>query len=884
MLGIDWYKLGGQETVDRLKTSISEGLNDKEVEERLEQYGRNELETQARKSILSRFIEQLSDFMIIILILAAIVSGLLGAWTDAIIILFIVVLNAVLGLVQESRAENSLAALKELTSPKAKVKRNRTINIVPASELVPGDIVVLDTGDYVPADLRLIQASSLKIQESALTGESLPVDKAVELAEDADLTLGDRLNMAYTSSLVTYGRGSGIVVKTGMATEIGKIARMIQTQEEIETPLQKRLELLGKTLGIGALGICGVIFTVGTLYGKDVFQMFMTAVSLAVAAIPEGLPAIVTIVLAIGVQRMAGRKAIIRKLPSVETLGSATVICSDKTGTLTQNKMTAERIYANGGFLEIKDLTEEKQQESDIDLLVTIGTLCNDTKIKWEEDGPELVGDPTETALVDLGLRLGLDRDSKEEDLPRLDEIPFDSERKLMTTIHSYHDGKMAFTKGAPDELLDRCTDILIGGHVRQLTPELGESILSANEEMGANALRVLGMAYRDIAGDIHPSQVESTIESNLIFVGLVGMIDPPREEAKEAIKLCKRAGIKTVMITGDHKVTASAIAKQLGILEDNGLVMTGVELDRLSDGELIDKIKSYSVYARVSPEHKVRIVKAWQAHDDIVAMTGDGVNDAPALKRANIGAAMGITGTDVAKEASDMVLTDDNFATIVSAVEEGRVIFANILKAIQFLLSCNVGEILVLFIATMLNWHEPLLPIHILWVNLVTDSLPALALGMDPPEEGIMDRKPRAPGSSIFDRGMVGRILYQGATVSVITLAAFLIGSTASLGAGRTMAFAVLALSQLFHAFNVRSNRYSILKIGILSNRKLIGAVLVSVALQLAVMLIPLLSGLFHVTALSLRQWGIVLLLSFVPIVVVELAKLLTLNRAREE
>lgn len=875
----NWYRIGKDEVEKILETSIDRGLSDSQVEDRQKTHGKNELIAKGKRSLMAMLADQLSDFMIIILIIAALVSIFLGELADGVIILLIVVLNAILGLVQENKAENSLAALRDLSSPTAKVKRNGEISVLPASELVPGDIVILDTGDFVPADIRLFETSSLKIQEAALTGESVPVDKTTDLLDQEDIGIGDRVNMAYSSSLVTYGRASGIVVETGMGTEIGKIASMIESQEDMKTPLQKRLEVLGKTLGLAALAICGLIFLVGVLYGKGVFQMFMTSVSLAVAAIPEGLPAIVTIVLAIGVQRMAKRKAIIRKLPSVETLGSATVICSDKTGTLTQNKMTVERVFANGSLIDVKDLQGKKDLDSHIDLLVTIGMLCNDTKIKWEEGKAELVGDPTETALVDLGLTLGLDRAQKEKDLVRLDEIPFDSDRKLMTTIHGHKEDRRVFTKGAADELLKGCTSILVDGRIVDLDPSHREAIDSAINEMGKAALRVLGMAFKDISTGESLTDNRGQLETGLVFVGLVGMIDPPREEAKEAIKLCKRAGIKTIMITGDHRVTAAAIAKQLGILEDESEVMTGAELENISDEALKERVESYSVYARVSPEHKVRIVKAWQAQGQIVAMTGDGVNDAPALKGANIGAAMGITGTDVAKEASDMVLTDDNFATIVSAVEEGRIIFANILKSIQFLLSCNIGEIIVLLIATLLNWHEPLLPIHILWVNLVTDSLPALALGVDPAEKDIMDRKPRPANSNIFDKGMVGRILYQGGLVGILTLSVFLIGMTDGVDVARTMAFAVLSFSQLFHAFNVRSNKLSIFRLGLFSNRKLIGAVLASSLLQLAVMFIPILSKLFHVVGLDLGQWAYVVLLSSMPILVVEILKLLKIN-----
>ena len=691
----------------------------------------------------------------------------------------------------------------------------------------------------MPADMRLIETSNLKIEEAALTGESVPVEKDHGLLEEDDIPLGDRINMAYSSSIVTYGRGIGIVVETGMSTQMGRIARMIQSEEGMKTPLQKRMESLGKLLALAALGICALIFIVGVLYGKDIFTMFFTSVSLAVAAIPEGLPAIVTIVLALGVQRMAKRNAIIRKLPAVETLGSATVICSDKTGTLTQNKMTVKQLYYNHEF---KDASSGSHKVDDhLQLLMTTSILCNDTQIKDDSQGPKTIGDPTETALVDLGLNYGMDKRSMDNDFKRVYEIPFDSDRKLMSTVHRVNSGFRVFTKGATDELLDRCNGILLNGKVEELTQEHIEDIKKANETMASKALRVLSMAYKDI-DEIPSKESEGELENNLIFVGILGMIDPPREEAKEAVKLCKRAGIKPVMITGDHKITAVAIAKELGILEEGDEAVTGVEIEAMGDEELKERIRHISVYARVAPEHKVRIVKGWQKWGQIVAMTGDGVNDAPALKRADIGAAMGIVGTDVAKEAADMVLTDDNFSTVVAAVEEGRIIFSNILKSIQFLLSCNVGEIMLLFIATMLNWEAPLLPIHILWVNLVTDSRPAMALGVDPAEKGIMDQRPRDPSRGIFDRALIAKILYQGVMVGLLALIAFVIGNRIDVTTGRTMSFAVLALSQLSHVFNVRSNTKSAFQVGF-TNKKLLGAVAFSALLQISVITLPSLS-----------------------------------------
>ncbi len=883
MANSEWYTLEKEVVEKQLSTSLVRGLSEGEAEKRLERHGYNEIEQKDRKSILQMYADQFKDFMIIILIVAAIISGLLGEMTDAVVILLIVVLNAVMGVVQESKAEESLAALKKMAAPNAKILRDGRHDIIPAKMLVQGDIVILETGDLIPADIRFFEDSNLKIQEAALTGESVPVQKDSSTLTRKDIPLGDRINMGYSGSIVTYGRGKGIVVETGMNTEVGKIAEMIQSAEEVETPLKKRLHALGKLLGVAALAICAVIFAVGILYGKEIFEMFLTAVSLAVAAIPEGLPAIATIVLAIGVQRMVRRNAIIRKLPSVETLGSATVICSDKTGTLTQNRMTVERVFYENALRDVNQGMGDISSRKQFELLVTVGVLCNDSKLK-ETDGEIIsIGDPTETALVDLGLKADINKDALEANQPRVDEIPFDSERKLMTTVHSIESSCRVYTKGAVEELLGRSSRILLDGRVITLEDHHKNKILETNEEMAGKALRVLGMAYKDIDGISRQNKGEA-YEANLVFIGMVGMIDPPRPEAREAVKLCKRAGIMPVMITGDHKITAVAIARDLGILSEGMEAVTGAQVENMSSQELEDRVWKIPVYARVSPEHKVRIVKAWQAQGQIVAMTGDGVNDAPALKIADIGAAMGIVGTDVAKEASDMVLTDDNFATVVAAVEEGRTIFANILKAIQFLISCNVGEILTLFVATMLNWAEPLLPIHILWVNLVTDSLPALALGVDPAEKNIMDRKPRDPRRNIFDKGMIRRIIYQGTMVGALTLTAFTIGAQRSLEVGRTMAFTVLALSQLTHSFNMRSNNQSVFKVGFASNKYLLGAVGISALLVLIVLEVPFLSSVFSLSALYTNEWMVVGALVLAPIVVVEIVKLLKLNTTSEE
>lgn len=888
----EWYALSEDEVAENLHTDLSKGLSEEQVEEIRAKTGFNEITTKGKKSIFQMLFEQFKDFMIIILLIAAFISGWLGiqngeGFTDSIIILIIVILNAIIGVAQELKAQKSLEALKNLSAPHCKVIRNGNVQNIESKFLVPGDVVSLDTGDYIPADLRLIEAVNLKIQESALTGESVPVDKSCEKLEKEHVGIGDRTNSAFSSSLVTYGRGKGIVVATGMNTEVGKIASMIQEVDDSETPLKKRLEALGKTLGLAALAICVVIFLVGAfIYKKEMLTMFMTAVSLAVAAIPEGLPAISTIVLSIGVQRMVKRNAIIRTLPSVETLGSATVICSDKTGTLTQNKMTVEKLFYNDEVFT----SAEKQNNIDdhLNLLVNAMVLCNDTKIKEENNELKTVGDPTETALVDLGVKYNIIKTDLEDMYKRVDEIPFDSERKLMTTVHD-KDGKyIVYVKGAVDELLARCTRIYINNQEIPLTNEHVDEISKINYEMGSNALRVLAMAYKVI--DVLPTpQEKGALEGNLIFIGMVGMIDPARPEAKEAVDKCKTAGIKPVMITGDHKVTAVAIAKQIGILGENDKAITGAELEKMSQEDLEKNVQDIAVYARVSPEHKVRIVKAWQSKDEIVAMTGDGVNDAPALKAADIGAAMGIVGTDVAKEAADVVLTDDNFATIVSAVEEGRRIYDNILKSIQFLLSSNIGEIIVLFIATMLNWVTPLLPIHILWINLATDSLPALALAVDPAEKNIMKRKAKK-NNNIFTKGMVWRIVYQGIMVGCLTLLAFSIGcnfdyhNEALIPQAQTMAFAVLAISELVHVFNIRSNKESIFKIGFGTNKMLLLANFVSFLLVFLVLEVPFLQNIFSVAPLDMVHWMWVAILAIAPLIIVEIFKLLKLNTLKDE
>ena len=899
-MAANWFNKTVDEVESTLKTNAENGLTAEEAKKRQEEYGLNELKAKKKKSLFVKFLEQFKDFMIIILIISAIISGVVGVaqgegFTDTIIILVVVVVNAIIGVAQENKAEKSLEALQKLSSHVAKVIRNGKLQVIQSKELVPGDIVILETGDYVPADLRIIEAVNLKAQEAALTGESVPVEKMAAKIEDEKIGIGDRINMLFSSSLITYGRGKAVVVETGMNTEVGKIADIINTAEDQGTPLQQKLDKLGKTLGIVALAICAVIFAIGLLYGKEPIHMFMTAVSLAVAAIPEGLPAVFTIVLAIGVQRMVKRNAIVKKLPAVETLGSASVICSDKTGTLTQNKMTVEKVFCDGNLVNL----EESADMIDIKKLVYASMLCNDTKIS-EDD--KLTGDPTETALVDMAFKLDFDP-SVYGMFPRIAEIPFDSDRKLMTTVHEENGQYVVYTKGGVDELLANCNSYILEGDIKTDLEEYKEIIRRYNMEMAQNALRVLAMAYKVL--DHKPTAEEiKELESNLTYIGMVGMIDPPRLEVKDAVQECKEAGIKTVMITGDHKITAIAIAKSLGILENDDEAITGTELEEMSDEELIRNVRKYSVYARVSPEHKVRIVKAWQANGEIVAMTGDGVNDAPSLKIADIGCAMGVVGTDVAKEAADVILTDDNFATVVSAVEEGRRIYDNILKAIQFLLSSNIGEIVVLFLAILITpllskqfgvditLIETLLPIHILWINLVTDSLPALALAVDPAADNVMKRKPlKNTKKGIFTKGMTWRIVYQGLMIGLLTLTAFIIGlSTPDVSQeekvkiGQTMAFYVLALSELVHVFNIRDNKRSIFKTGIFNNSKLILATVVSASLMFVILFTQGLRDIFGLVMLPAMHVFETVMLVLAPVIIVEIFKLLKINTTKDE
>ena len=880
-----WYSDKLDDVVRELNTDLAQGLSDSEAAVRLQEHGSNRLNEKKPRSFLQRFLDQMKDVMIIILLIAALISlglsiynfiqGAEADWIEPIVIVLIVIVNGLLGVIQESKAEAALEALKNMSSPSAKVLRDGEMRSIPSTDLVPGDIVDIEAGDLVPADCRLLSNASFKCDESALTGESVPVEKdaAVEIPDIAPL--GDRLNMAYSGCAVSYGRARALVVETGMHTEMGKIASMLEEEEETVTPLQNRLAHLGKTLGFLALAICAVILVVGLIDRLPVIDMIMTSVSLAVAAIPEGLPAIVTIVLAIGVQRMVAKNAIIRRLPAVETLGSASVICSDKTGTLTQNRMTLTRLFCGGHMID--DLGSPLSEGALA--LVRLATLCTDGTVQVK-DGKEVhIGDPTETAIVACALHQGLDKAELTAEHPRLGEIPFDSDRKLMTVIHLIEGQNIVIVKGAPDVLFERC----ISGPV--------EAAAAANEEMGRQALRVLAVAYKtidEVPMDCRPED----LEQGLTFAGLVGMIDPPRPEAVDAIRECDAAGIRTVMITGDHVVTASAIARQLGILHDDGEAVTGAKLAAMSDEELYENIRRYRVYARVTPADKIRIVKAWQQAGEIVSMTGDGVNDAPALKAADIGCAMGITGTDVAKGAADMTLTDDNFATIVTAVKEGRGIYDNIRKSVQFLLSCNLGEILTVFLAILLWRETPLMPVQLLWINLVTDSLPALALGMEPVEKDVMRRRPRAKTESLFAHGMGIRAGLQGMLIGLLSLVAYAIGSRFlhpagdgffgclfaaptddNIVLGETMAFAVLAISQLVHAFNVRSS-HSLFRVGFHTNLYMVGAFFASLFLMLVVLFIPVLQNVFEVTTLSATAWGIVAGLALVPLAVVEIAK----------
>lgn len=875
-----WFSKTQEQVLSELKVEQHRGLSNEEVEKRLEQYGENKLKGKPKKKLISLFLAQLKDMLIYVLLGAAVITVVIGEYIDAVIILLVVVLNAVIGVVQEYKAEKAIEALQKMTTPKSLVRRNGEVVELNSELLVPGDIIIIDAGRFIPADLRLIDSANLQIEESALTGESVPSEKnANEIITDPKTPIGDKGNMAFMSTLVTYGRGEGVVVATAMETEMGKIAKILDEDIEDMTPLQKRLEELGKTLGFLAIGICALIFIVALIQKRDLFEMFLTAISLAVAAIPEGLPAIVAIVLALGVTRMSKIHAIVKKLPAVETLGSVNIICSDKTGTLTQNKMTVVKHYTLDNLQDLEATNGTLQADSETQALITSFVLCSDATY---ENG-QSTGDPTEVALVVMGERYDLTSKALNSIYKRVGEKPFDSDRKLMSTLNVHEGGYRVHTKGAIDNLLKLSTRALVAGEIVPLTEEMKHKFLEVTEEMSNNALRVLGVAFKDTHSIIEPEDMEN----DLVVIGIVGMIDPPRLEVKASINEAKEAGITPVMITGDHKNTAFAIAKELGIATDISQSITGSEIDELSEEEFVKQIQSLRVFARVSPEHKVKIVKAFKALGNIVSMTGDGVNDAPSLKYADIGVAMGITGTDVSKSASDMILTDDNFSTIVNAIEEGRNIYSNIKKAVIFLLSCNLGEIIAIFFSVLFFWPIPLLPTQILWINLVTDTLPAIALGVDPGDKDIMKKKPRNPKESFFAGGAGPRALIGGSLIGILTLAAFYYGlyehgfsleskniSEDALTYARTMAFVVLAASQLFYSLSMRNSTKSIFQVGLFSNKYLIGAIIIGLILQVGVISIPFLAAAFKVQMLSLNDWLLVFGFALIPLFVNEIIK----------
>lgn len=859
-----WHTLDITDVVRKLKSNLNYGITNEEAKIRLEKYGKNKIEDKKRESIFVKFIKQFNDIMIIILIISALISAIVtkldgtNDYLDSIIIISIVVLNAIMGALQEAKAEKSIDALKQMSSPVVKVKREGNIISIPCEEVVIGDLVLLEAGNYVPADCRIIKSYNLKIEESSLTGENVPILKDENVKLNQDCNIGDMLNMAFGTTIITNGTAEAIVTETGMETKVGKIAKMIIDDESPETPIQKKLGQVGKTLGIGCLIICAIIFLLGILKHIPVIEMFMTSVGLAVAAIPEGLPAIVTIVLSIGVTKLAKHNSIIRKLPAVETLGSSSVICTDKTGTLTKNEMNV---------VEYEDTNRRKN-----DFILELGTMCTDVQI---QNNGKVLGDPTEVAIVEKAITINKNRNELYSRYPKVNEIPFDSNRKLMTTIHKIGNKYRIITKGAPDILLERCTKFYNDGNQEALNYSKINTLKNRNEELAKQALRIIAVAYVDL--DILPRNLDNNfIENNLVFVGFIGMIDPPREGVKESIKRCKEAGIKIAMITGDHIATAKAIATDLGILRKNEICITGKELDQISQKDLENNIMKYSVFARVTPEHKVRIVKAFRSTGAVVAMTGDGVNDAPALKNADIGISMGLNGTDVAKNASDMILADDNFSTIVEAVKYGRNIFDNIRKAVHFLIATNIGEIATILFGLLLGLKSPLLAIQLLWINLVTDSFPAIALGLDPAEKNIMKKKPRNAKKSLFADGLWTQIITEGLMLGILTLVAFYLGySKFGLEVGRTMAFVSLGMLELVHVFNIRSEG-SIFKIDIFSNKYLIGAFILGAILQISVVIIPQFAAIFEVQNLTARQWLYTAVISIIPIVIMEIQKLI--------
>ena len=860
-----WHSLSAESTLKKLKSDSEKGLSNAQVFANKKNHASNVLVQKKKSNVIIKFLEQFKDLMVIILIAAAVVSAVASYISgdndivDPIIILSIVIINAVMGVIQESKAEKAIDALKKLSAPTSTVIRNGKTVKIPSSELFPGDIILLSAGDMVPADARLIHTYSLSVEESGLTGESTPVEKYPHIVFDSNTIISEQKNMIFSSSVILSGSCKAVVVETGMNTQIGKIAQMLNNQESPQTPLQSRLSKTGKFLGIGAILICAVIFALGAIQSTPPLENLMISVSLAVAAIPEGLTAIVTIVLAIGVQRMAKSNAIIRRLPAVETLGSATVICSDKTGTLTQNKMTVTKVASTKGNEDLNSNFAKK--------LLQLGSICNSSS----QDNDSV--NPTEKAILSAFSRCGGNKNETDKKFPKVFEIPFNSQRKMMTTAHRSGECYRVVTKGAVERVLQICNKYSDGEISKEITSSVRSRIEEINENLAKSALRVIAVAYKDIS----ESPSSDTLENELIFVGLIGIIDPPRPEAIKAVQTCKKAGIKPVMITGDHAITAHAIAAELGICSQSSRAVQGKEIDSMDQKELEERVKNCNVFARVSPEHKVRIVKAFQANGEIVAMTGDGVNDAPALKAADIGCAMGKGGTQVAKNAADMVLTDDNFSTIVKAVEEGRGIFDNIKKAAHFLISSNIGEIIVIFISIFLGHPTPLLPIQLLWINLVTDSLPAMALGVEPPEKNIMSRKPKDAKSGLFEKSNVFNIIIEGCLIGCLSLLAFILGNfifeNSSLEIARTMAFSVLGISQLVHAFNMRSE-ISLFKIGIFSNKKMLQSFIICLALQVSVVSIPFLSSIFKTTPLNSSQWLAVVLISLVPIVVVEIEK----------